>query len=128
VSGKLRIDLAQYRELVTFAQFGSEIEKTTQAQLTRGERMVELLKQDQFKPMPMARQVMLLYAGTHGALDELPVSRVREFEEKFLAFADAKFPALERSIEKKQALDAEVTRELDEALRQFGAEFAGDRE
>src|SRR5256712_489156 len=85
VAGRLRLDLAQYRALAAFAQFGSDLDKATQAQLTRGERMVELLKQEQFVPMPIEKQVVSIFTGTQGHLDELPVEAVRRFEREFLA-------------------------------------------
>ena len=84
VAGRLRLDLAPYRELAAFAQFGSDLDKSTQAQLTRGERMVELLKQEQYVPMPVEQQVISIFAGGNGYLDDLPVEAVRRFETEFL--------------------------------------------
>src|SRR2546425_7174447 len=88
VAGKLRLDLAQYRALAAFAQFGSDLDKATQAQLTRGERMVELLKQEQFVPMAVEQQVLSIWAGTNGYLDDVPVAAVRKFESEWLGFLD----------------------------------------
>lgn len=123
VAGKLRIDLAQYRELVTFTQFGAEIEKSTQAQLTRGERMVELLKQDQYKPMPMAKQVMIIYVGTKGYLDSLPANKVREFEAEFVKFMEKNYFDVEKEIEKNLEIDTKTAEKLDKAIAEFKAIF-----
>jgi len=119
VAGKLRLDLAQYRELVTFTQFGAEIEKTAQAQLTRGERMVEILKQGQYMPLTLAKQVIIIYAGTRGFLDELPVSSIKNFEEDFFKFIDKKYPDIELAIQRKLAFDDSITKKLDEAITDF---------
>src|SRR5213594_90989 len=94
VAGRLRLDLAQYRALAAFAQFGSDLDKATQAQLTRGERMVELLKQGQFMPMPVEQQVVSIWAGANGYLDDLPVESVRRFEKEFLAFVEKNYPEI----------------------------------
>src|SRR5207247_3804523 len=83
VAGKLRLDLAQYRELAAFAQFGSDLDKATQTQLARGQRMVEILKQGQYTPLPVEKQVVIIFAGTQGLLDNLPVDAVRDFETFF---------------------------------------------
>nr|HPM43465.1 F0F1 ATP synthase subunit alpha [Candidatus Omnitrophota bacterium] len=123
VAGRLRLDLAQYRELITFTQFGSELDKTTQAQLTRGERMVELLKQGQYEPLTISKQVMIIYAGTNGFLDELPVSSVRKFELGFYKYMDERHNEIVREIEDKKVLSDELKRRLDEALNSFKEEF-----
>ena len=81
IAGKLRLDLAQYRELAAFAQFGSDLDKATQLQLARGQRMVELLKQGQYSPQPVERQIAIIFAGTQGLLDDMPVDQIREFED-----------------------------------------------
>jgi len=117
------LDLAQYRELITFTQFGSELDKTTQAQLTRGERMVELLKQGQYEPLTISKQVMIIYAGTNGFLDELPVSSVRKFELGFYKYMDERHNEIVREIEDKKVLSDELKRRLDEALNSFKEEF-----
>src|SRR5213075_119696 len=88
IAGSLRLDLAAYRELEAFAQLGTELDKATQAQLDRGARLVELLKQPQYQPMPPEQEVMVIYAGTKGYLDDVPVNRVQEFQNKFLEFVD----------------------------------------
>src|SRR6059036_2650832 len=92
VAGRLRLDLAQYRALAAFAQFGSDLDKATQAQLTRGERMVELLKQEQYVPMPVEQQVLSIWAGTNGYLDDVKVESVRRFEQDWLAFLGKEYP------------------------------------
>ncbi len=119
VAGKLRLDLAQYRELAAFAQFGSDLDKTTQAQLRRGERMVALLKQDQYQPVSLARQVMAIYAGVNGYLDDIPVSAVRRFEAAFLVMMEERHPDLVAEIQKKKALTDDLTKRMDEAITAF---------
>ena len=123
VAGKLRLDLAQYRELVTFTQFGTELDKTTQAQLTRGERMVEILKQGQFNPLPIHKQVEIIYAGTKGFLDELPTSSLKLFEELFFKFMEKEHPDINKEIEDKKELSESLMKNLDEAIQSFIKEF-----
>jgi F-type H+-transporting ATPase subunit alpha len=123
VSGKIRLDLAQYNELLMFTQFGAEVDKTTQAQLMRGERMVEALKQDVYCPLPMAKQVMFIYAGIKGYLDDVPTLDVRKFEEKFYAFIEAHFPEIEKEIQTKQALDDLTAGKLEQAVVKFKEKF-----
>ncbi len=89
VAGTLRLDLAQYRELAAFAQFGSELDKATQAQLARGQRLTQVLKQDQFVPLPVEKQVLVIFAGTNGYLDDVDILDVERFQQELLAFADA---------------------------------------
>ncbi len=119
VAGRLRLDLAQYRELAAFAQFGSELDKATQAQLTRGERMVELLKQDQYQPMPLECQVVGLFAGIQGHLDDLPVERVRPFERELLAFVEKNYPDILHEIRTQKVIDPAVEQKLKEAIEKF---------
>ena len=123
VAGRLRLDLAQYRELVAFTQFGSELDKITQAQLTRGERMVEILKQGQYAPLPVAKQVLIIYAGTNGFLDDLPVSLVRKFEIEFYKYMEKLHPDIELKIEKKGVLDEDMTGRLNTVLAEFKKYF-----
>lgn len=123
VAGKLRLDLAQYRELLTFTQFGAEVDKTTQAQLVRGARMVEILKQDQYSPLPLAKQIMVIYAGTKGFLDDLPVNSVKKFEVEFYKYIEKNYPGLERKIYTKGVLDDALGQELDKAIGLFKLEF-----
>lgn len=123
VAAKLRMDLAQYRELVAFTQFGAEIEKTTQAQLTRGEKMVELLKQEQYKPLPMAKQIILLFAGANGFVDTIANSQIRFFESELYVYMERHYPDIEKLIEERLVLDSILVKKLEEALVEFKKEF-----
>jgi F-type H+-transporting ATPase subunit alpha len=124
VAGTLRLDLAQFRELAAFAQFGSDLDKATLAQIERGKRMVELLKQGQFVPMPATEQIAVLFAGTSGALDDVPVESLKKFEEEFLRFMrDAKSDVL-AAVEEKKALDEDLKGRLNAALDEFKKTFA----
>jgi F-type H+/Na+-transporting ATPase subunit alpha len=119
VAGRLRLDLAQYREMAAFAQFGSELDASTQAQLARGERMVELLKQDQYEPLRVEQQIVSLFAGVNGLLDDVPVEMSRDFAKELLQYIDTRYPQLGSSIIEAK----EITAENQEALRQAIAEF-----
>ncbi len=119
VAGSLRLDLAQYREMAAFAQFGSELDKATQAQLARGVRMVELLKQGQYEPMPVENQVISIFAGTNGYLDDVPVNKVRQFEEELLDHVKREHSKIQRDIVSKGKLDDELTAELKKMLTAF---------
>ena len=123
VAGRLRLDLAQYRELAAFARFGSDLDKATQQQLTRGERMVELLKQGQYKPLPVERQVAIIYAGTNGYLDDLPVEQVRPFEDGFYEFLDKEFADMMHDLRSKYELTDPVEAKLKQAVEQYKARF-----
>ena len=124
-SGSLRLDLAQYRELAAFAQFGSDLDKATQAKLTRGERLVEILKQGQYRPVEVANQVMIIYAGTSGALDAIPASKVGEFEQQFLDYVNDTHPEVAQQIrDAKKDIPAEVKTILDEAAKTIAAQIA----
>src|SRR5580765_4183007 len=123
VAGRLRLDLAQYRALAAFAQFGSDLDKATLAQLTRGERMVELLKQGQFEPMPVERQVISIFSGTNGYLDDLPADAVRKFEKEFLAFMDKTYPEVVHNVRTNKAISDKDEPRLHEACKQFKATF-----
>ncbi|MFA5096306.1 MAG: F0F1 ATP synthase subunit alpha, partial [Candidatus Omnitrophota bacterium] len=125
VAGKLRLDLAQYRELVAFTQFGTEMDKATQQQLARGERMVEILKQDQFNPLAISSQVMLIYCGTAGFLDEVPVAAIRKFEAQFFKYMDKYHPDIPAEIESKRELSPELLQKMDAAITKFKADFMG---
>jgi len=127
VAGKLRLDLAQYRELAAFAQFASDLDKNTRDQLTRGERLVELLKQDQFGPMPFETQVMVIYAGTSGALDDLPTSRVRAFEKEFLAYVAEKHPGVAEKIRQTKKFEPDTEAALKNAIAEFKAIFTAKK-
>src|SRR6195256_843274 len=123
VAGKLRLDLAQYRELAAFAQFGSDLDKATQQQLARGQRMVELLKQGQYQPLPVEKQILIIYAGTSGALDDLPVEQIRDFEKELYKYVDTTNPGILNTIMEKKVLDdalkADLSRVIKEAKQQF---------
>jgi F-type H+-transporting ATPase subunit alpha len=119
VAGTLRLDLAQYRELAAFAQFGSDLDKATQARLTRGERVVEILKQPQYQPMPVEEQVAIIYAATHGYLDDLPVAAVREFERGFLRHLHEEAPAILEAIRTEKAISQETEKALNAAIEAF---------
>ncbi len=127
VAGTLRLELAQYRELAAFAQFGSELDKATQAQLSRGERLTELLKQDQFVPLAVEKQIAVVFAGTNGYVDDLPVSECRAFEHGLYDFLDTGYSGLLKKIREKKALDDEVRGELHKALKEFKEKFAAER-
>ena len=118
------MDLAQYRELAAFAQFGSELDKATQAQLARGQRLTLVLKQDQFAPLPVEKQVLVIFAGTNGYLDDIDVLDVERFQRDLLAFADAHCGSLLNQIATKKALDDEIRDELKKALAEFKERFA----
>jgi F-type H+-transporting ATPase subunit alpha len=119
VAGRLRLDLAQYRELAAFAQFSSDMDKATQARLARGERMMELLKQDQYEPMAMEDQVAVLFAGVNGYLDHLPLGRVRVFEREYLRFLHAGRSELVATIVKEERLSETTLAALDAAVKEF---------
>ncbi|HNP60508.1 MAG TPA: F0F1 ATP synthase subunit alpha [Nitrospirales bacterium] len=119
VAGTLRLDLAQYREMAAFSQFGSELDKATQAQLARGARMVELLKQDQYKPLPVADQVLSIFAGVNGFLDNVPVNKIREFEQNLLAFIKEKYPNIREEVVTKKKIDEEFGGKLKNIVSEF---------
>jgi F-type H+-transporting ATPase subunit alpha len=119
VAGRLRLDLAQYREMAAFAQFGSELDAATQAQLTRGERMVELLKQDQYEPLRVEQQIISIFAGVNGFLDDVPVEMSRDFAKELLQDIETRSPQLRDSIVEAR----EITAENQEALRRAVTEF-----
>jgi F-type H+-transporting ATPase subunit alpha len=119
VAGTLRLDLAQYREMAAFAQFGSELDKATQMQLARGVRMVELLKQGQYKPMPVADQVLSIYAGVNGYLDDVPVDTVQQFEADLLHYVQQNHPELKKNIATIGKIDDKVAGILKEILATF---------
>jgi ATP synthase F1 subcomplex alpha subunit len=123
VAGSLRLDLAQYRELAAFAQFGSDLDKRTQAKLNRGARLVELLKQPQYQPMPVAEQVASLYAGTRGFMDDVPVEAVRKFEDEFLDYMRNSKADILKDIVEKKALDENIETRLKAALEEFKKGF-----
>ena len=123
VAGQLRLDLAQYRELAAFAQFASDLDTATRNQLERGARLTELLKQDKYQPVPLAEQVAVLYAGTQGYLDKVPVARVREWEASFLRYLKSEQADLLSDIEKQKALDDKLFERLKSAISEFNHQF-----
>ena len=127
VAGTLRLSMAQYRELAAFAQFGSDLDKATQAQLARGRRLVEVLKQAQYAPLPVERQVVLIYAGTNGMLDDIEVNDVRAFEDGLYKFIDLQHKDLFADIVAKQALDDGLKSRLATVLEGYKAEFKASR-
>jgi F-type H+/Na+-transporting ATPase subunit alpha len=123
VAGRLRLDLAQYRELAAFAQFGSDLDEATQRQLTRGSRIVEILKQNQYIPMPIEKQVVIIWVATNGYLDDLPIEVCRRFEAEFQLFIADKYPDIYHEISTKKELTDAVTAKLKEATMKFKEEF-----
>lgn len=123
VAGRLRLDLAQFRELEAFAQFGADLDKATQARLNRGKHIVELLKQDQYKPMPINEQIVMIYAVTNGYLDEVPIVEVRRFEKEFLHFMQIEGEAFYKKLDEKKELDKELTNELVTLVKRFQERF-----
>jgi F-type H+-transporting ATPase subunit alpha len=119
VAGSLKLDLAAYRELEAFAQLGTELDKATQKQLDRGARLVELLKQPQYKPMPIEQEVMVIYAGTQGYLDDVPVNRVQEFQNEFLSYIDTSASDLRKQLAEKKELSADIETKLKQAIGEF---------
>lgn len=128
VASRLRLDLAQYRELEAFAQFGTELDKATQDQLARGARMVEVLKQPRFVPMRVEEQVLIIYAGVNGYLDDIPVERVREFEADFLQFLSSSYPDISRDIAKQKTISEETEKRLIGVIEEFKQAFAQEEE
>ncbi|MGI6639461.1 MAG: F0F1 ATP synthase subunit alpha [Desulfobulbus sp.] len=123
VAGTLRLDLAQYRELAAFAGFGSDLDAATQAQLTRGERLVEILKQPQYQPLPMEKQVTIIFAGTKGFLDKLPVEVLRDYEQELYTFIEANEAGIFDELREKQAISPELEEKMKKVLSSFGETF-----
>src|SRR5690242_15654420 len=124
VAGSLRLDLAQYRELAAVAQFGSDLDKATQAQLNRGRRLVEILKQPQYQPLPVEKQVAIIYAATKGYIDSVAIEDVRRYEEDLYRYLETRTPGVLSAIAEKKILDDEVKAALENALKDFGQQFA----
>jgi F-type H+/Na+-transporting ATPase subunit alpha len=124
VAGTLRLDLAQYRELAAFAQFGSDLDKSTQAQLTRGARLVEILKQPQYEPLTVEKQVVLIFAGTNGYLDNVAVKDIREFEVGLYQYIESRHPEIFSGIVEKKQLDDELKATLTAAVKTYAGDFA----
>jgi len=124
VAGTLRLDLAQYRELEAFAQFASDLDEASRKQLERGQRMVEVLKQPPYQPLPIEKQVVIIYAGANGYLDDIPVSAVTKFEAELYPFIESKYPEILEGIRSKQKIDDEVENKLKAALEDFKSQFS----
>ena len=123
VAGSLRLDLAQYRELAAFAQFGSDLDKATQQAITRGQRMTEILKQDQYKPLPVEQQIAVIFAATNGFLDALAVSDCRRYEKELLGWLERSQAPLLKAIAEKKDLKGELGEQLKAALTAFASQF-----
>jgi F-type H+/Na+-transporting ATPase subunit alpha len=129
VAGSLRLDMAQYRDLAAFAQFGADqLDKATQAQLGRGQRLTEILKQDQYAPFTVEKQVLSLFVATSGALDSVPVPAVRRFEREFISFVETNNSGILKSIAEKKALDDTIKGEIKKAVEAFKERFNADVE
>jgi F-type H+-transporting ATPase subunit alpha len=126
IAGSLRLDMAQYRDLAAFAQFGSDLDKASTAQLNRGKHLVEILKQRQYEPLPVEKQVLIIFAGTQGYLDDLPVEQVRKFEEELYRFADSAHGALLAKIVEKKTLDDALRGEIQTMLKEFKDRFVAE--
>jgi len=128
VAGSLKLDLAQYREMAAFAQFGSDLDKATQAQLNRGKRLVEVLKQDQFQPLPFSKQILIIYAGTNGYLDDLEVEQIRPFEQELYKYVESMNAKLLSSIMEKKTLDDALKADMDKTLKEFKQRFVSEHQ
>ena len=126
VAGTLRLDLAQYREKEAFAQFGSDLDQATQKQLARGQRLVEILKQPQYQPMPWVDQAISIFAATNGFLDDQPINKLSKFESEFLTFIQTKKADLRKSIEEKEMIDETAEKDLKSALNEFAEAFSAE--
>ena len=123
VAGRLRLDLAQYRELEAFSSFASDLDAATKKQLERGARTVEVLKQPQYRPMPVEQQVMVIYAVTNGHLDQIAVAQIKEWERGFLEFAEKQFPQVGQRIRSEKVLSKETEADLKRAIDGFNQQF-----
>jgi F-type H+-transporting ATPase subunit alpha len=127
VAGSLKLELAQYRELAAFAQFGSDLDKATLNQLNRGQRLVELLKQNQFSPLPFSKQILIIFAGTSGALDDMPVEQIRPFEMELYKYVDTANPGLLNTIMEKKILDESLKAEMSKVIKECKEQFLAAR-
>src|ERR1700712_2433136 len=124
VAGTLRLDLAQYRQLAALAQFGSDLDKSTQAQLTRGARLVEILKQPQYEPLKVEKQVAIIFAGTNGYLDSVALSELRAYESELYSFLETRYPQMLKDIAEKKQLDDQLKAALNAAVKEFSGDFS----
>lgn len=127
VAGQLRLDLAQYRELVTFAQFGTELDKASQAQLDRGERLTEILKQEQYIPLQVEKQVLIIYAGNRGYLDELDVTEIKKYEKRLYEYFEKEYANILKKIAEKKEIDSELDEAIAKALKEFNQKFKEEK-
>src|SRR6185436_12137747 len=123
VAGTLRLDLAQFRELQAFAQFGSDLDKATQAQLARGQRLTEVLKQPQYQPMDVEKQVLIIWTATNGYIDDVAIENVRQFETDLSKFVENSHPGLLAAISKQKTLTDDIKKDLKQVLEDFKASW-----
>jgi F-type H+/Na+-transporting ATPase subunit alpha len=123
VAGTLRLELAQYREMAAFAQFGSDLDQATQRQLNRGSRLVELLKQGQYQPLPVEKQILIIFAGTNGFVDELPLTALKKYEQELYSFVESRHPDVFAEILKKRELDGDLRAKMTKTLEEFKGVF-----
>src|SRR6059058_2973962 len=124
IAGTLRLELAQYRELAAFAQFGSDLDKATQQQLARGQRLVELLKQGQYQPLPVEKQVVIIFSAINGYIDDVPVERIKKFESELVRFIENSHPGVLQALREKKAIDADIQKDLEQSLKDFKERWA----
>jgi F-type H+-transporting ATPase subunit alpha len=127
IAGRLRLDLAQYRELAAFAQFGSDLDKASLAQLNRGRHMVEILKQGQYQPLPVEKQIVIVFAGTNGYLDDVPLDQCRKFEDEIYRFVDNAHRGLWEEIRTKKVLDDALRAKLKAVIEEFKTRFLAEQ-
>jgi len=128
VAGTLRLDLAQYRELAAFSQFGSDLDKATQAQLARGGRLTEILKQGQYQPLPFSKQILIIYAGTQGLLDDMPIEQLRDFEKGLNSYVETSNPGILQAIEEKKVLDDDLKAAMTKISKEYKERFASEHQ
>jgi F-type H+-transporting ATPase subunit alpha len=126
IAGSMRLDLAQYRALAAFAQFGSDLDKASQQQLNRGKHLTEILKQGQYQPLPLEKQIAIIFAGTQGFIDDLPIEQCRKFEEELYRFIESAHPTIFEEIRNKKALDDSLKGKLSGAIKEFKGRFVAD--
>jgi F-type H+-transporting ATPase subunit alpha len=122
------LDLAQFRELAAFSQFGSDLDKATQAQLARGQRLTEVLKQGQYAPLPFSKQILIIYAGTQGLLDDMEVSQLREFEKGLYPYVESANPGVFKGIEEKKTLDDDLRAQMTKVIKEYKERFASEHQ
>ena len=128
VGASLKLELAQYRELAAFAMFASDLDKASQNQLNRGQRLTEILKQNQYEPLPFSKQIMIIYAGTNGFLDDLPIEQCRDFEKGLYKYVDTSNPGLFQAIETKKALDDQIKADMNQTLKDYKQQFLAEKQ